>query len=74
LGWADRTQDLLIEEIATCKACHGKTQHDTTAFASSQCSERHSFHLPGQAPPPGRPPVHRVGPPAGVKPRGLPTF
>ncbi|HZZ31130.1 MAG TPA: hypothetical protein VFE10_03980 [Phenylobacterium sp.] len=72
---SDRSQDLLIEGIATCKACHGKTEHDTTAFASAQCSECHGFHNPGQAPPTGQDRLFTaLGLPAGVKPRGLPTF
>ncbi|HEX3367334.1 FHA domain-containing protein [Phenylobacterium sp.] len=72
---SDRTQDLLIEGIATCKACHGKTEHDTTAFASAQCSACHGFHAPGQAPATGQDRLFTaLGLPAGQKPRGLPTF
>ena len=72
---SDRTQDVLIEGIATCKACHGKTEHQTPAFAGAQCAECHSFHAPGQAPATGQDRLFTaLGLPAGVKPRGLPTF
>jgi hypothetical protein len=72
---SDRSQDLLIEGIATCKACHGKAEHDTAAFAGAQCSECHSFHQPGQAPPTGQDRLFTaLGLAPGVKPRGLPTF
>ena len=70
-----RSQDYLIEGIATCKACHGKTEHETTAFGGSQCSECHSYHAPGQAPATGQDRLFTaLGLPAGVKPRGLPTL
>jgi len=72
---SDRSQDLLIQGIATCKACHGKTEHDTVAAASGQCSECHSYHAPGRAPPTGQDRLFgALGLPAGQKPRGLPTF
>jgi hypothetical protein len=72
---SDKSQDLLIEGIATCKACHGKTEHETTAFASGQCAECHSYHAPGQAPRTGQDRLFTaLGLPAGQKPRGLPTF
>jgi hypothetical protein len=72
---SDRSQDFLIEGIATCKACHGKTEHDTTAAAPAQCSECHSYHNPGQAPRTGQDRLFTaLGLPAGVKPRGLPTL
>jgi hypothetical protein len=72
---SDRTQDFLVEGIATCKACHGKTDHDTVAAASGQCSECHSYHQPGQAPRTGQDRLFTaLGLPAGKKPRGLPTF
>jgi hypothetical protein len=72
---SDRTQDLLIEGIATCKACHGKTEHETLAAAGAQCSECHSYHAPGQAPRTGQDRLFTtLGLPAAVKPRGLPTF
>jgi predicted CXXCH cytochrome family protein len=72
---SDSSQDLLIEGIATCKACHGKTEHDTTAFAGAQCAECHGFHDPGQAPATGQDRLFTaLGLPAGQKPRGLPTF
>jgi hypothetical protein len=72
---SDRSQDFLIEGIATCKACHGKTEHETTAAAGAQCSECHSYHAPGQAPRTGQDRLFTaLGLPAGQKPRGLPTF
>ncbi|HEY3950678.1 hypothetical protein [Phenylobacterium sp.] len=72
---SDRSQDFLIEGIATCKACHGKTEHDTPAFAGAQCSECHSYHAPGEAPRTGQDRLFTaLGLPAGVKPRGLPTL
>ncbi len=72
---SDKTQDYLIEGIATCKACHGKTEHQTPAFAGAQCSECHSFHQPGEAPRTGQDRLFTVlGLPAGEKPRGLPTL
>ena len=72
---SDRSQDLLIEGIASCKACHGKTEHETTAAAGSRCSECHSYHAPGQSPRTGQDRLFGVlGLPAGAKPRGLPTF
>ena len=72
---SDRAQDLLIDGIATCKACHGKTEHQTAAFAGAQCAECHSFHQPGQAPRTGQDRLFTaLGLPAGAKPRGLPTF
>jgi hypothetical protein len=72
---SNRSQDLLIEGIATCRACHGKTEHETTAFAGAQCSECHSYHQPGEAPRTGQDRLFTaLGLPAGAKPRGLPTF
>jgi hypothetical protein len=72
---SDRTSDLLIEGVATCKACHGKTERQTTAAAGGQCAECHSFHAPGKAPPTGQDRLFTaLGLPAGVKPRGLPTL
>jgi hypothetical protein len=72
---SDRSQDYLIEGIATCKACHGKTEHETTAAAGAQCSECHSYHAPGQTPRTGQDRLFSaLGLPAGQKPRGLPTF
>lgn len=72
---SNSAQDFLIEGIATCKACHGKTEHETTAFAGAQCSECHSYHKPGQAPATGQDRLFTaLGLPAGVKPRGLPTL
>jgi hypothetical protein len=72
---SDRGQDYLIEGIATCKACHGKTEHQTLAAAGGQCSECHSFHQPGEAPRTGQDRLFTaLGLPAGVKPRGLPTL
>jgi hypothetical protein len=72
---SDRSQDLLIEGIATCKACHGRTEHETTAFASGQCAECHSYHAPGKAPATGQDRLFTaLGLPAGQKPRGLPTL
>ncbi len=72
---SDRSQDYLIEGIATCKACHGKTEHETAAFAGGQCAECHSYHAPGQAPRTGQDRLFTaLGLPAGQKPRGLPTF
>jgi hypothetical protein len=72
---SDRSQDLLIEGVATCKACHGKTEHDTSAAAGGQCSECHSYHQPGQAPRTGQDRLFTaLGLPPGQKPRGLPTF
>ena len=72
---SDRANDLLIEGVATCKGCHGRTEHETTAAASGRCGECHSFHAPGQAPRTGQDRLFGVlGLPAGVKPRGIPTF
>ena len=72
---SDRSQDFLIEGIATCKACHGKTEHETAAAGGAQCSECHSYHAPGQAPRTGQDRLFTaLGLPAGQKPRGLPTF
>lgn len=72
---SDRTQDLLIEGIATCKACHGKTEHETLAAAKADCSECHSYHAPGQAPRTGQDRLFTaLSLPSGQKPRGLPTF
>ncbi|MGZ6015270.1 MAG: FHA domain-containing protein, partial [Phenylobacterium sp.] len=72
---SDRSQDYLIEGIATCRACHGKTEHQTPAFAGAQCSECHSYHQPGEAPRTGQDRLFTaLGLPAGAKPRGLPTL
>ncbi|THD61357.1 FHA domain-containing protein [Phenylobacterium sp.] len=72
---SDRSQDLLIEGVATCRACHGKTEHETTAFAGAQCSECHSYHQPGESPRTGQDRLFTaLGLPKGAKPRGLPTF
>ncbi|MBS0362644.1 MAG: hypothetical protein JSR98_14810 [Proteobacteria bacterium] len=72
---SDRTQDVLIQGIDTCKKCHGKTEHDTPAFAGAQCSECHSYHQPGQSPRTGQDRLFTaLGLPAGQKPRGLPTL
>jgi len=72
---SDRTQDVLIQGIATCRACHGKTEHETAAAAGAQCSECHSYHAPGQAPRTGQDRLFvALGLPKGAKPRGLPTF
>lgn len=72
---SDRSQDFLIEGIATCKACHGKTEHETPAAGGAQCSECHSYHAPGQAPRTGQDRLFTaLGLPTGQKPRGLPTF
>jgi hypothetical protein len=72
---SDRSQDFLVEGIATCKACHGRTEHETSAAAGAQCSECHSYHAPGQAPRTGQDRLFTtLGLPAGQKPRGLPTF
>ena len=72
---SDRTQDLLIQGISTCKACHGKTEHETLAAAGAQCSECHSYHAPGQAPRTGQDRLFTaLALPPGAKPRGLPTF
>ena len=72
---SDHSQDLLVEGIATCRACHGKTEHQTVAAAGTQCSECHSYHAPGQAPRTGQDRLFgALALPKGVKPRGLPTF
>jgi hypothetical protein len=72
---SDRAADFLIEGIATCRACHGKTEHETPRFAAANCGECHSYHAPGQAPPTGQARLfNALGLPAGQKPRGLPTF
>jgi hypothetical protein len=72
---SDHSQNLLVEGIATCRACHGKTEHQTLAAAGAQCSECHSYHAPGQAPRTGQDRLFgALALPKGVKPRGLPTF
>ena len=72
---SDRAQDQLIQGVGTCKACHGKTGHETTAAASGECRECHSYHAPGQAPRTGQDRLFgTLSLPAGAKPRGLPTF
>lgn len=72
---SDRSQDFLIEGVATCKACHGKTEHQTMAAAPGECSECHSYHQPGEAPRTGQDRLFTaLGLPPGAKPRGLPTF
>jgi hypothetical protein len=72
---SDRSSDLLLEGVATCRACHGKTAHETPRFAGTQCAECHGYHSPGQAPRTGQDRLFTaLGAPAGTKPRGLPTF
>jgi hypothetical protein len=72
---SDRAGDVLLEGIATCRACHGKTEHDTPRFAAANCGECHSYHDPGQAPRTGQDRLFTaLGTPSGQKPRGLPTF
>jgi len=72
---SDRASDLLLEGIATCRACHGRTEHDTPRFAGAQCAECHSYHAPGQAPRTGQDRLFTaLGAAPGAKVRGLPTF
>jgi hypothetical protein len=72
---SDRASDLLLEGVATCRACHGKTEHDTPRFAGTQCSECHRYHAPGQAPRTGQDRLFTaLGAAPGAKVRGLPTF
>jgi hypothetical protein len=72
---SERSGDFLLEGIATCRACHGKTAHETPRFAGAQCAECHGYHSPGQAPRTGQDRLFTaLGAPAGTKPRGMPTF
>ncbi len=69
------SSDFLMSGIATCKACHGKTEHQTVAAASAQCTTCHSYHAPGEAPRTGQDRLFgAMGLAPGVKPRGLPTL
>ncbi len=72
---SDRASDFLLQGIDTCRACHGKTEHETPRFAGAQCTECHGYHSPGQAPRTGQDRLFTtLGLPPGAKPRGLPTF
>jgi hypothetical protein len=39
--------DLLVPQIAECRACHGRPKPFTVTPASSNCSECHAYHRPG---------------------------
>ena len=72
---SDRASDLLLEGIATCRACHGKTERDTPRFAAANCAECHGYHTPGQAPLTGQDRLFRaLGAAPGAKARGMPLF
>jgi hypothetical protein len=72
---SDRSSDLLLEGIATCRACHGRTERDTPRFAAANCAECHGYHTPGQAPATGQDRLFRaLGAPPGARARGLPLF
>ncbi len=72
---SNSASDFLIGGIATCSACHGKTEHQTAAAAPARCTTCHSYHAPGQAPRTGQDRLFgTLGLAPGVRPRGLPTL
>lgn len=58
---SDKSDDVLIPDLAKCGTCHGRTTAQIAAADDADCTTCHSFHKPGQATPkPGQPPLQTL--------------